>query len=123
MNIQSRSRQYVLPVACALLLVAAVVPDAHATATSNEFQAPFLNLVRNILNLFNGGLARMLAMLAIIGLGLAAMVGRLTWGMAIRVVLGIVLVFGSMAIVGLITGNGGDTNFSVTEPPAAVRLA
>lgn len=110
-----------------LLALLAFGPEAHAQ-DSNAFQAPFLNLVQAILDLFNGGLARMLAILAIIGLGLSAMIGKLTWAVAIRVVVGIVLVFGAAAIVGLITGNAGNPNFGGTSHlmpvmPAGAMLA
>ncbi len=114
-----------LAAALAVALIVVAVPEAHATTATNntDFQAPFLNLLTSILNVFNGGLARMLAVLAIIGLGLSAMVGRLTWGLAIRVVVGIVLVFGAAAIVGLITGTSGNTSFSLGVPAAAAVLA
>ncbi len=105
----------------AVVMLATTTDALALTNNSADFQKPFINLIESILNVFNGGLARMLAILAIIGLGLSAMVGRLSWGLAVRVVLGIVLVFGAAAIVGLITGTAGDTGFknNATSTPAA----
>lgn len=98
----------------AVVAAACAIPlDAWATSTSGtaEFQKPFMTVVQSILDLFNSGLARMLAILAVIGLGLAAMAGKLSWIMATRVVVGIVLVFGASSIVGLITGKSGNTDY------------
>lgn len=112
----------------ALLAVAAacaVPADAWATSTSGtaEFQKPFMTVVQSILDLFNSGLARMLAILAVIGLGLAAMAGKLSWIMATRVVVGIVLVFGASSIVGLITGKSGNTDYHGKGPVPAFQVA
>lgn len=105
-------------------LVLAVPADAWATSTSGtaEFQKPFMTVVQSILDLFNSGLARMLAILAVIGLGLAAMAGKLSWIMATRVVVGIVLVFGASSIVGLITGKSGNTDYHSLGPVPTLQV-
>jgi type IV secretion system protein VirB2 len=114
---------------CVLLLAGALacaVPaDTWATSTSGtaEFQKPFMTVVQSILDLFNSGLARMLAILAVIGLGLAAMAGKLSWIMATRVVVGIVLVFGASSIVGLITGKSGNTDYHSRAPVPVLQQA
>lgn len=109
----------------AVSLALAVPVDAWATTSSGtaEFQKPFMTVVQSILDLFNSGLARMLAILAVIGLGLAAMAGKLSWIMATRVVVGIVLVFGASSIVGLITGKSGNTDYHGLAPVPVLQVA
>lgn len=108
----------------AVAVASAVPADAWATTSSGtaEFQKPFMTVVQSILDLFNSGLARMLAILAVIGLGLAAMAGKLSWIMATRVVVGIVLVFGASSIVGLITGKSGNTDYHGRAPGPVLEL-
>lgn len=49
--------------------------------------------------IFTGGLARTLAIIAVISCGIAAIAGKLSWDWAIKIVIGIVLIFGSATIV------------------------
>ena len=46
-----------------------------------------------------GGLTRTFAIIAVIACGIAAMAGKLSWDWAIKIVVGIVLIFGSTALV------------------------
>ncbi len=63
-----------------------------------------------ILGWMNGTLSRSLAVIAIMVLGIMAMFGKLAWETAIKVVIGVVLVFGAASIVNLIaTNNSGGT--------------
>ncbi|MCI5123111.1 MAG: hypothetical protein D3925_01200 [Candidatus Electrothrix sp. AR5] len=52
---------------------------------------------------------RALAITAIIILGLAALMGKISWGLGIMVVLGIALLFGASEIVNQVQGGSGDT--------------
>lgn len=54
---------------------------------------------QKVLDFFTGGLARIIAILCVMGLGFAAMAGKLAWNWAIGIVIGIVLVFGGASIV------------------------
>ncbi|MGA0572119.1 TrbC/VirB2 family protein [Variovorax sp. VNK109] len=101
-------------IVCIALL--ACLPAAYAQDGA-EFQAPFVTLMNSIINLFTGVFARSLATLAVIGLGLAAMIGRLTWTAAIRVIVGIVLIFGAASVVKLLTGGQGpDSQIGQSQP-------
>lgn len=124
-HVGARRHQLLWVVLMAVALTCALPVDAWATSTSGtaEFQKPFMTVVQSILDLFNSGLARMLAILAVIGLGLAAMAGKLSWIMATRVVVGIVLVFGASSIVGLITGKSGNTDYHSRGPVPVLQAA
>jgi type IV secretion system protein VirB2 len=68
---------------------------------------PFESIANKIQEILTGGLARTIAIVAIVILGYLAFVGYLTWVWAIRIILGIVLVFGAVQIFELIRGGVG----------------
>lgn len=78
--------------ALALSVTLLILPDL-ALAT------PWDGMATQILEIFNGGLVRSIAILAVIACGLAAMAGKLSWDWVIKIVVGIVLIFGSTALV------------------------
>lgn len=55
---------------------------------------------------FTGNTGQGLATLAIIVIGVGALMGKVSWGMAIIVGLGIALIFGAAAMVGAINAGG-----------------
>lgn len=61
--------------------------------------APWDTAATQVLAIFTGGLTRTIAIIAVIGLGIAAMAGKLSWRWAINIILGIVFIFGSTAFV------------------------
>ena len=61
--------------------------------------APWDGAAQKVIAIFTGGFARSLAIIAVMGLGIAAWAGKLSWQWAINIILGIVLVFGAAAIV------------------------
>ena len=83
-----------------MLLLVAVMALMPSIASA----APWDTMATNILGIFTGGLARTIAILAVIALGIGAMAGKLAWDTAIKVILGIVLIFGSATIVDLLAG-------------------
>lgn len=80
-----------LMVMLALALVA-VVPEL-------AIAAPWDSAGDKVLAIFTGGLTRTLAIIAVIACGIAALAGKLPWQWAINIIVGIVLIFGSAAIV------------------------
>lgn len=61
--------------------------------------APWDSAGDKVLAIFTGGLTRTFAIIAVIACGIAALAGKLSWQWAINIVVGIVLIFGSAAIV------------------------
>jgi len=78
--------------ACLAMIAIALMPEI-------AMAAPWDSVATQILGIFTGGLARTLAILAIIACGIAALAGKLSWDWAIKVVIGITFIFGSTAIV------------------------
>lgn len=71
---------------------------AMAQATNQAF-APLQTVVQAVVDFITGPFGRLVAIIAVIGLGFLAFAGRLSWFTAGAVVLGIGLVFGAPAIV------------------------
>lgn len=68
---------------------------------------PWDDVAQSILDIFTGGLARTLAIIAIIACGVMAMVGKLSWQWVIYIVLGLCLIFGAAAIADFFIGAAG----------------
>ncbi|UCI10725.1 TrbC/VirB2 family protein [Mesorhizobium sp. B1-1-8] len=84
--------------AVALAFALGVVADPAFAQTSGAF-APLETAVQMIVDFITGPFGRLLAIIAVIGLGFLAFAGRLSWFTAGAVVIGIGLVFGAPAIV------------------------
>ena len=80
-----------------VMAVAAV--GACALVPELAMAAPWDSAATNVLAIFTGGLTRTIAIIAVIACGIAAMAGKLSWDWAIKIIVGIVLIFGSAAIV------------------------
>lgn len=65
------------------------------------------NVLCNVADWFNGPVGRGIATLAIIVIGIGALMGKVSWGMAIIVGIGVAVIFGAPAIVNEL-GTGGD---------------
>lgn len=89
----------------ALALFAAVMltPDlAHAGADT-----PMGKVLCDLVNWLTGPTGRALATLAIIIIGVGALMGKVSWGMAIIVAIGIAIIFGAPTILGILGGGAG----------------
>ena len=60
---------------------------------------PWDSAAQKVLDIFTGGLARTLAIIAVIACGIAAIAGKLSWDWAIKIIIGLVFIFGAAAIV------------------------
>jgi len=85
-----------------------------ATAASLTFASPAFaqaanieGLLQNVVDMLTGNTARLLAVLAVVIVGVLWMFGLFDLRRAAIVVLGIVVVFGAAEIVNLITGGAG----------------
>jgi type IV secretion system protein VirB2 len=61
--------------------------------------SPWDSAATKVLEIFTGGFARTLAIIAVIACGIAAIAGKLSWDWAIKIIIGIVLIFGATSIV------------------------
>jgi type IV secretion system protein VirB2 len=95
---QNRTRQITV-----ILLMLAVsqflASDIAIAQATNQAFAPLQTVVQAVVDFITGPFGRLVAIIAVIGLGFLAFAGRLSWFTAGAVVLGIGLVFGAPAIV------------------------
>lgn len=86
-------RQATWALLMSMVLAAMLVPTfAHAGG-------PWDGVGEQALAIFTGGLSRTIATIAVIACGIAALAGKLSWDWAIKIILGIALIFGAAAVV------------------------
>jgi len=80
-------------------LVVVLIAGSAALLPETALAAPWDSTATKILDIFTGGLTRTFAIIAVIASGIAAIAGKLSWDWTIKIVVGIVLIFGSASIV------------------------
>lgn len=70
--------------------------------------SPMGNVICMIIGIIYGNLGRGLSVLAVIVVGIGATLGKVSWGLAMTVAVGVGTVFGAVPLVAyLVSGNGG----------------
>lgn len=96
---------------CMLLAYAATLVPVDALAAdfrgTNSDSRILGGLLCGVASWFTGTVGQGIATLAIIVIGIGALMGKVSWGMAIIVGLGVAVIFGAPAIVGEL--GGGDS--------------
>ncbi len=90
-----------------LVMLSAIVvmmPEMALAATGTD--TVIGNMLCTVVGFFIGNAGRGLATLAIIIIGVGALMGKVSWGMAIIVGLGISLIFGAAAMVDSLNSGG-----------------
>ena len=108
MNTNIKSSNQMIDTAWQLFLVFAVVLGTmmipmEALAAANPIEAVMCNVVA----FMTGTTGKAIATIAIIVVGLGALMGKISWGMALIVALGVALVFGAATIVENLGGEAG----------------
>ena len=81
--------------------------DALATGAAGGGPASIERALCTVVGWFTGKVGSAVATLAIIIIGVGALMGKVSWGMAIIVGLGVAVIFGSQQIAGLLGATGG----------------
>lgn len=98
MNLSARIRPFATTATMAAVLSLTLVEPSFAQAGGIE------SVLQNIVNMLTGNVARLLAIIAVIIVGIAWMFGYLDLRKAAFVVLGIGIIFGATEIVNMISG-------------------
>jgi type IV secretion system protein VirB2 len=111
-NNQSKTAQSLIDMCWHLLVIVAVFAGATmfshaamATAApgdSNAIEQVFCNVVL----ILTGTTGKAIATVAVIAVGVGALLGKISWGMALIVALGVALIFGAASIVSALGGTG-----------------
>ncbi len=93
-----------LLVLVAVFVGASVFSDAAMAAggDSNAIEQVFCNVVL----ILTGTTGKAIATVAVIAVGVGALLGKISWGMALIVALGVALIFGAASIVSSLGGTG-----------------
>lgn len=92
-------RWLVLCVVGLLLLTASDMALAQADPFANTMLA---NGLQSLVQALNGTVARSLAIVAVIGTGIAALTGRMEWSRAVVVVLGVGVIFSAGVMINVL---------------------
>ncbi len=110
-NTKTNSAQSMIDLCWNLLVLVAVCVGAsmipHSAMAiggdSNAIEQVFCNVVA----ILNGTTGKAIATVAIIAVGVGALLGKISWGMALIVALGVALIFGAASIVTALGGASG----------------
>ncbi len=87
-------------VLCVVALMLFLASDAALAQTTDAFATSALGTaLQNLVFTLNGTVARSLAIVAVIGTGIAALTGRMEWSKSMVVVLGVGLIFSATALI------------------------
>jgi type IV secretory pathway VirB2 component (pilin) len=75
--------------------IAAAIPGLALAGASG----PWDTMGNQVLAIFTGGLTRTIAIISVIACGIAALAGKLSWDWAIKIIVGVVLIFGGASLV------------------------
>lgn len=83
----------------ALAVLAGATMAAGMLVPEVAMAAPWDSTASSVLALLQGGLTKTIAILGVTACGIAAVFGKLSWDWAIKIIIGIVLIFGAPALV------------------------
>jgi len=110
-NNKTKSAQSMIDACWHLLVLVAVfvgasllssAASAAAAGNSNAIEQVFCNVVL----ILTGTTGKAIATVAVIAVGVGALLGKISWGMALIVALGVALIFGAASIVSSLGGTG-----------------
>ena len=90
------SMSWKLSIAVMLTAAAVLAPDFALAASTDT---PFGNMFCTVQSWFRGNIGKGLATIAVTIIGIGALLGKVSWGMALIVGTGIAIVFGAIEIV------------------------
>ncbi len=105
-DIDRLNRVILFSVIVYFLLIACV----YAACPNNAAQTPMGDVLCRVVDFMYGNMGRGLATLAVITLGVGALLGKVSWGMAITVGVGIAVIFNAETITAMLLGCS-STNF------------
>ena len=116
MNLEiSSERMFSFALAMLMAYSVLLIPaDAWAQAKSPD---AISGVLCKVVGWFNGPIGGGIATLAIIVVGVGALMGKVSWGMAIIVGLGVGIIFGASEIVDILSGNKGNCSAGGGLPP------
>lgn len=106
-NIKQLFKAFAVIVMSLFLLSISFEALAQGTSTTTQNAAEsskITEVICNAIGQLTGPIGRAIAVLIIISLAIALFLGKVTWGLAIAVAVGLGILFGASNVVGLLTG-------------------
>lgn len=91
--------------AMVLILLSPEVMVLATTTTTTSSDSNITNILCNAINQLTGPIGKAIAILIIISLAISLFLGKVSWGMAIAVAVGMGILFGAKNVVGLLSGD------------------
>ncbi|MDX2113126.1 MAG: TrbC/VirB2 family protein [Alphaproteobacteria bacterium] len=88
-----------------------MIACVYANCQNNPAQTPMGDVLCRVVDFMYGNLGRGLATLAVITLGVGALLGKVSWGMAVTVGVGIAVIFNAETITAMLLGCGASNTF------------
>ncbi len=92
---------------CMLVMLSAVIVMMPDFAMANN--TPMGNVLCKVVGWFTGNTGKGLATIAITVIGIGALLGKVSWGMAIIVGIGVAIVFGAAGLVDAMNAGAGSS--------------
>lgn len=110
MKTQTKSLSFAWQVSLMVMLTAVIVmvPDMVRAGTVAATNTPIGNTLCIVSSWFLGNTGKGLATIAITIIGIGALLGKVSWGMAMIVGIGVAVVFGAAGIIDAIEPNAQD---------------
>jgi type IV secretion system protein VirB2 len=103
------SSEFTAAAAFLLLAIVILMPDNSYAYTQGTGSAAVGNVICAIVNELQGPVARGVAAFGIIFLGFSLFLGKISWGVALALGIGIGCIFGAGTIVDMLSGKTGGT--------------
>ena len=84
---------------------------SHAAGDTEKIKTASYEVTQvicNVINLIQGPTGKTIAILVVISLAIGLFLGKITWGVAIAVAVGMGVLFGANTVVGYVAGDGGN---------------
>lgn len=98
-----------------MTLLTAVVIMLPELAFATDMDTPMGNVLCTVVKWFTGNTGKGLATIAITIIGIGALLGKVSWGMAIIVGIGVAIVFGAAGLVDAMNAGPGGTSVNASD--------
>lgn len=98
-------RKFVLVMFALFIGVFAVINESNAQTNPPAAQDRITQILCNVSDAISGPIGKAIAILIVISLAIALFLGKVSWGMAIAVAVGMGVLFGAQGIVQLASGD------------------
>ena len=82
-----------------------LLPINNVWAAAGSDASQITNVLCNVYNMISGNVGKAITALIMVSLGIMLLLGKVTWGVAIALAVGIGVIFGAKDMVGLMSGN------------------